>query len=185
MLERLIDLDRQQNALIQQNRYWTMSAEAKNEIKRLKADIDSALESSVAEIEVGLNAGIEEEITKIYSNKAISPVLTLGEKDYKFDHGDDRGTGKGFANMIALDLTFLRLTVLPIIIHDSLLFKNMDTPAIEHLVEIYSSFSKQVFISIDEVSKYQAGVRKIITEAMFLKLDKDRMAFNVKWKNAK
>lgn len=185
LLERLIDLDRQQNALIQQNRYWMMSAEAKNEIKRLKADIDSALESSIAVMELELNAGIEEEITKIYSNKAISPVLTLGEKDYKFDHGDDRGTGKGFANMIALDLTFLRLTVLPVVIHDSLLFKNMDTPAIEHLVEIYSTFSKQVFISIDEVSKYQAGVRKIITEAMFLKLDKDRMAFNVKWKNAK
>ena len=180
MLERLIDLDRQQNVLIQQNQYWTMSAEAKNEIKRLKGDIDSALESSVAEIEVGINAGIEEEITKIYSNKAISPVLTLGEKDCKFDHGDDRGTGKGFANMIALDLTFLRLTVLPVIIHDSLLFKNMDTPAIEHLVEIYSSFSKQVFISIDEVSKYQVGVQKVITDAMFLKLDKDRMTFNVK-----
>lgn len=185
LLERLIDLDRQQNGLIQQNRYWTLSADAKNEIKRLKAEIDSVLENSVAEIERGLNTGIKEEITKIYSNEAISPVLTLGVKDYKFDHGDDRGTGKGFANMIALDLTFLRLTILPVLIHDSLLFKNMDTPAIEHLVEIYSSFSKQIFISIDEVNKYKASVQRIIAESMFLKLDKNRMAFKVKWKNAK
>ncbi|MBI6683132.1 DUF2326 domain-containing protein [Pseudomonas viridiflava] len=185
LLERLIDLDRHQNDLIQQNRYWALSADAKNEIKKLKADIDLVLESSVTEIEQSLNFGVKEVITKIYSNEAISPVLTLGVKDYKFDHGDDRGTGKGFANMIALDLTFLRLTILPALVHDSLLFKNMDTPAIEHLVEIYSSFSKQIFISIDEVKKYKAGVQKIITESMFLKLDKDRMAFKIKWKSAK
>lgn len=185
LLERLIELDRQQSDLLQQNRYWALSADAKNEIKELKAAIDVALETSVAELEDSLNAGIKEEITKIYSNEAISPVLTLGVKDYKFDHGDDRGTGKGFANMIALDLTFLRLTILPVLIHDSLLFKNMDTPAIEHLVEIYSSFNKQVFISIDEVQKYKDSVQKVINESRFLKLDKDRMAFKVKWKNAK
>lgn len=185
LLERLIDLDRQQSDLTQQNRYWALSAGAKDEIKRLKAAIDLALENSVTYIEQSLNSGVKEEITKIYSDEAISPVLTLGVKDYKFDHGDDRGTGKGFANMIALDLTFLRLTILPVLIHDSLLFKNMDTPAIEHLVEIYSSFSKQVFISIDEVKKYKASVQKIIEESMFIKLDKDRMAFKVKWKNAK
>lgn len=185
LLERLIDLDRQQSELLQQNRYWALSADAKNEIKELKAAIDLALGNSVAEIERILNAGIKYEITKIYSNDAISPVITLGEKDYKFDHGDDRGTGKGFANMIALDLAFLRLTILPALIHDSLLFKNMDTPAIEHLVENYNSFSKQIFISIDEVEKYKDSVQGVIYKSMFLKLDKDRMAFKVKWKNAK
>ncbi|MBT0622729.1 DUF2326 domain-containing protein [Pseudomonas fluorescens] len=185
LLERLIELDRQQNDLLQQNRYWALSAEAKKEIADLKASIDLALESSVSSIENNLNAGVNTEITKIYSDEAISPILTLGPKDYRFEHGDDRGTGKAFANMIALDLTFLRLTVLPILIHDSLLFKNMDTPAIEHLVEIYSSYAKQIFISIDEVKKYKHSVQSLIEESAFLKLDKDRMAFKVKWKNAK
>ena len=111
--------------------------------------------------------------------------MSLDSTDYKFSHGDDRGTGKGFANMIALDLTFLEKTHLPCIIHDSLLFKNLDIPAVESLIKIYSGFKKQIFISIDEVSKYSVDVKSLIQSSEFIKLDKDKLAFKVKWKSRK
>lgn len=84
--------------------------------------------------------------------------------------------------MIALDLIFLEKTDLPCLVHDSLLFKNMAVPAVEHLISIYESFEKQVFISIDEVPKYSREVQLLIKKAMFLKLDQDHLAFIVKWK---
>ncbi|MFB0725038.1 DUF2326 domain-containing protein, partial [Aeromonas salmonicida] len=122
-------------------------------------------------------------INKIYLENPINPVIHILDNDYKFDRGDDRGTGKGFANMISLDLTFLEKTCLPNIIHDSLLFKNMDVTSIENLISTYSGFDKQIFISIDEASKYESKTQEKIKSSQFLKLDKNRVAFGVKWKN--
>lgn len=182
LLERLMELDRLRRELLQQNEYWGRNTEVKDNIESLKYRIDNALEDSINEIEEILNAGMKFYIESIYRNKPILPKIIFGKSDYKFEHGDDRGTGKGFANMIALDLTFLEKTDLPCLVHDSLLFKNMAVPAVEHLISIYESFEKQVFISIDEVPKFSREVQLLIKKAMFLKLDQDRLAFIVKWK---
>lgn len=182
LLERLMDLNRQEDEMSRQNEFWEKSESAKEKIKVIKENIDIALESSIIEIEEKLNAGMKLYINRIYDEHPISPTITLSKGDYQFDHGDDRGTGKGYANMIAFDLTFLDKTCLPCLIHDSLLFKNMDTPSIENLLNIYSDFDKQIFISIDEKSKYSKEAQSKIESSMFLRLDKDRVAFNKKWK---
>jgi hypothetical protein len=182
LLERLMELDRQEHFMSQQNEFWKKSESTASAVKKLKEDIDIALESSISDIQNILNVGMMNFINEIYDENPISPKITLGKSDYEFDHGDDRGTGKGYANMITLDLTFLEQTCLPCLIHDSLLFKNMDIPAIDNLINIYSSFDKQIFISIDEKSKYDTSTQLKIDKSMFLKLDKDRVAFNKKWK---
>ncbi|GAB3101356.1 DUF2326 domain-containing protein [Aestuariicella hydrocarbonica] len=183
LLERLMELDRSNRELITQNEYWSRADKVKEEIRQIKEEINKAIESSISKIEQSLNSGMKVYIERIYHDKAILPTLSLDSTDYKFSHGDDRGTGKGFANMIALDLTFLEKTHLPCIIHDSLLFKNLDIPAVESLIEIYSGFKKQIFISIDEVSKYREEVRDLIQSSEFIKLDKEKLAFKVKWKS--
>ena len=182
LLERFMDLDRLQCDLELQNEYWSKASEVQSGIKTLTDKIEESLIEAVKGIETILNVGMKRYIEVIYPDKPILPSIALKKTDYKFDHGDDRGTGKGFANMIALDLTFLEKTLLPCLIHDSVLFKNMDVPAVEHLIGIYEKFQKQIFISVDEVSKYGNDVQASIDKAMFLKLDHDRLAFGVKWK---
>ncbi len=108
--------------------------------------------------------------------------ISFLKNDYIFDHGDDRGTGKGFADMICFDLTFLENTILPCLIHDSLLFKNIDVPAVDKLISIYSQFKKQIFIAIDEKYKYNKETQNKINTAMFLELDENKVAFKMKWK---
>lgn len=183
LLERLMELDRSNRDLITQNEYWSRDSKIKEDISQVKTEISKVIEKTIGEIEESLNSGMKYYIESIYHDKAILPTLSLDSKDYKFSHGDDRGTGKGFANMIALDLTFLEKTHLPCIIHDSLLFKNLDIPAVESLIKIYSGFKKQIFISIDEVSKYSGDVKRLIQSSEFIKLDKDKLAFKVKWKS--
>jgi hypothetical protein len=185
LLERLIELDRSERDLSQQNDYYEQNVKIKGDIKDTKKNIEEKISSSIDEIELLLNSGMKKYIEQIYLEKPILPTISFGKSDYKFDHGDDRGTGKGFANMISLDLTNLEKTALPCLIHDSLLFKNMDVPAVEQLIKLYSSFEKQIFISIDEVSKYQQDVINIIEKSKFLKLDRDRLAFGIKWKQNK
>lgn len=95
---------------------------------------------------------------------------------------DDKGTGKSFANLIALDLTYLEKTILPCLVHDSILTKNMGISAVESLINIYNSFEKQIFISIDEIPKYSTKTKDLIEKTKFLKLDQDHLAFKAKWK---
>ncbi|MGN5064131.1 DUF2326 domain-containing protein [Aeromonas sp. 6P] len=183
MLEKLIELDRLEKRLTQQNNFWEKDEDVKEKIKSISSDIKYALVDSVEKIQTTINEGLAKYIKRIYTENPISPKIHIFDNDYNFDRGDDRGTGKGFANMISLDLTFLEKTCLPNIIHDSLLFKNMDVTSIENLISTYSYFDKQIFISIDETSKYKINTQRIIKDSQFLKLDKDRVAFGVKWKN--
>lgn len=185
LLEKLIELDRLEKDLSQQNNFWEKDDEVKQKLKGLKDDIKEQLVDSIDNIQESINQGLSKYIGKIYLDKPISPKLYLLDTDYKFDGGDDRGTGKGFANMISLDLTFLEKTALPCIIHDSLLFKNMDVTSIESLISTYASFEKQIFISIDEVSKYKSSTKRLIGDSEVINLNKDRVAFCVKWKNKK
>ncbi|CAH8226587.1 conserved hypothetical protein [Vibrio aestuarianus] len=183
LLEKLIELDRLENDLTQQNDFWEKDDEVKEKIKSIKLEIKDALVDSIERIQSTVNQGLKKYISKIYLENPISPELHILDSDYKFERGDDRGTGKGFANMISLDLTFLEETCLPSITHDSLLFKNMDVTSIENLISTYSNFDKQIFISIDEVSKYKEATKELISNSQFIKLDKDRVAFGVKWKS--
>lgn len=182
LLERLMELDRLRREIDQQNEYFSRDGKVQAEVRTLKDGVQLALVELIERIEDVLNSGMKKYIEIIYPDFPILPAISFGKGDYKFSHGDDRGTGKGYANMIALDLTFLENTCLPCLVHDSLLFKNMDIPAVEHLIGIYSSFQKQIFVSIDEISKYSAEVKVLIKSATFLKLDHDRLAFVAKWK---
>jgi len=183
LLERLMELDRYERDLNLQNDFWKKSDDSKIKLKGLKDDISNALVESINDLEVLINDGMKSFIEKIYIENPIAPKISFGETNYSFDHGDDRGTGKGFANMLCLDLTFLSSTILPCLIHDSLLFKNMDVPSVERLISIYSSSKKQIFISIDEKPKYNQDTQIKIEKAMFLKLDENKVAFKLKWKS--
>jgi hypothetical protein len=164
---------------------WEKNESINERIKEISTSINNALSETLEKIESTLNSWMSKVIKYMYTQDSIAPKIMFLENEYIFERGDDRGTGKGFANMIALDLSILYLTCLPCIIHDSLLFKNMDIPSVENLVKIYSRLSKQIFISIDEVGKYSPQIQRILQQASFIKLDRDNVAFGKKWKEEK
>lgn len=56
--------------------------------------------------------------------------------------------------MLALDVSFLHTTKLPIAIEDSIVFKNVEVAAIEKIVNTLNTIDKQVFISLDQLNIY-------------------------------
>ncbi|WP_141675238.1 DUF2326 domain-containing protein, partial [Gilliamella sp. Nev3-1] len=165
-----------------QNKYFELSDNLKKEIESINTNINTILVESISRIQMIINNSLAIFIKNIYPNDPIEPKLLINNKKYIFDCGDDRGTGKGFSNLISLDLAFLANTLLPCLIHDSLLFKNLGISAVENLIDTYFLFKKQIFISIDEVKKYKKEMQEIVYDSMFLKLDKDNTAFKVNWK---
>jgi hypothetical protein len=121
-------------------------------------------------------------IKKFFTDNPVSPEINLSETRYEFKHNDDSGTGKAYANMIALDLSFLNNTYLPILIHDLIVFKNIEAHAIEEIIKEYVSSDKQIFIAIDELSRYSKKIQSLIKKRAFLTLDSDKLAFGKSWK---
>lgn len=65
--------------------------------------------------------------------------------------------------MILLDLAILHLTQLPILIHDSVLFKNIAFDTMDNLINQYNTFiDKQIFIATDAINNYSEPVQEII-----------------------
>jgi len=180
-LEELMGSDRQLKDMERQNLYHEKAKRVREDIKEKKGSLRDIISESIENMKVVINNGLQKEISIIYSDHDIPPELEFSDLDYKFVVGDDRGTGKGFANMLALDITYLKETALPCVIHDSLLFKNIAVPAIENIFSIYRKLDKQVFVSIDEMSKFSEGFRELVVDHEFMKLDVDRVAFGVKW----
>jgi hypothetical protein len=119
---------------------------------------------------------------KIYKDDRKSPNFTLDSDSYSLKRYDDRGTGSSYVNLIAFDLAIFSLTSLPFIIHDSILFKNIQIPAFDSLVELYNSFSKQSFIAIDEINKFSPKTVKTLKEKLSIQLSEKKTLFILNWK---
>ncbi|UKI15152.1 MAG: DUF2326 domain-containing protein [Clostridiales bacterium] len=62
----------------------------------------------------------------IYGKDVVAPSLLVSKPNsYSFGIDVDGGTGTNYKNLILLDLASLKLTVLPTIAHDTILFHNI------------------------------------------------------------
>lgn len=120
----------------------------------------------------------------IYSGRKKPPIVTFDKNQYTFETIDDTGTGTSYKSMVVYDLSILELTQLPILIHDSVVLKQISDEAIEKIVSKYKSIGKQIFISLDKISSYSLYSQKILNETKVLELSIDgKELFGRSWNN--
>ena len=118
-----------------------------------------------------VNSKIEYYCDIIYGKKKKSPLITLHPSKYSYDSPTDVGTGFRYSGLIMFDLSILYNTVLPILIHDSIILKNIEDEAIEKIMKIYASFTeKQIFIAFDKQESYSNETQKIVQQNKVLEL---------------
>lgn len=126
---------------------------------------------TLARLQNLINSKMEQVNDYIYSNTKKSPLLIIDQKSYRFSTPDDTGTGTSYKNMIIFDLSALDLTVLPILIHDSIILKQVADEAIDKIMELYTSFdTKQIFIAIDKRESYLKKTQDILKDTTVLEL---------------
>lgn len=85
--------------------------------------------------------------------------------------------------MIGFDLAMLSLTGLPFLIHDSVIYKNIEVPAMRNILRILAAVKrKQVFLSFDEAGKFGGRAAQILHDKAVLKLNKDELLYSRDWK---
>lgn len=178
ILDRLLD-----------TRFFTEQKEMlSKDLKSLRATLDSSKEKLLTEIQQKINSKIEL-LNKDICNDTKPPIINLSPKKYTFFTIDDTGTGTGtnFKGLILLDLAILHLTQLPILIHDSVLFKNIAFDTMDNLINQYNTFiDKQIFIATDAINNYSEPVQEIIENKKVIVLGKNgNELFGYSWSSNK
>lgn len=150
----LVDIIRTAAALTTQNNaFLTLKG-----LQEAKVNADEALRRSIEdilrEIQFILNTKMEEFNDSLFTVKKESPYVQFNTyNSYMFETPDNTGTGSNYKEMLVYDLAILFMTALPALAHDSLLFTNLSKDAVDGIVKIYMSTSKQIFIAYDKQSK--------------------------------
>lgn len=150
----------------------------KNNLLILKKDIQ-------LEINQQINNEIENLNQNIYKDGRKAPKLILEDNKYSFNVLHDTGTGKAFSSLLTFDLAIFLLTPQPILIHDSMLFKNIEDPVIEQLINIYRKQKKQTFISLDGMFRYNIKTQKILDKYKVLSLSSEKTLYKIQWNKNK
>lgn len=106
----------------------------------------------------------------IYEGACNAPVLNFTDTGYDFFTPDDTGTGIAYKGLVVYDLAVLNLTMLPILVHDSIVLKQISDDAIEKIIELYSTCGKQVIIALDKQNSYSEKTSKLLGESAILRL---------------
>ena len=159
------------NELNRQNELYVTKREIETDIRTLKAkyqqlftDIFKDITSKINDVMAKLNAFI-------YGENIVAPVLIVTKPNsYTFGTDMDDGTGTNYKNIILLDIESLKLTELPTIAHDTIVFHNIGQEPMAKILELYNKSEKQIFIAIDESAKYNEIAQKIIENNKILEL---------------
>lgn len=179
IVERIFDLTSRSTALKRVNKFFEDKKETLEEIKTVKKSISVVLEEILDSIEKLINSHMNDLNKDIYSEGRKTPSIKLYPTTYKFDHAGNSGTGKSFIDLILFDLTVLELSLLPFVIHDSFLFKNIEDNSVSNIFKRYDTVKKQVFVSIDGIGKYSELAQKIINDNIRIRLDDNNLLFGI------
>lgn len=99
------------------------------------------------------------------------PQFDLRESAYDFFIPNDTGAGSKYKSTILTDLSFMNLTDLPFVVHDTVLFKNIEDDTMENIIMRYASLeSKQVFIAFDHINSFSEKAANMLRKHTVLNI---------------
>ena len=155
----------------------------KENIKELKSSLADK-ETAISEnINNAINQEMERLSNSINIEKRYSPTFTIKSNDkYVFETPNDTGTGSKYKNLIIFDLSVLSLSDLPVLIHDSIVFKNIGDEPVINIFKEYALSNKQVFIAIDKINDYHdTEIINLLKSKCVIELDDNKELFGRSW----
>lgn len=168
-----------------ENGYFETEEGLKESVKEIKTDLKNEKEKILNFIEDLINDKIKNLVTLVYSENNKSPELALNDKSYQYKIIDNTGTGTAYSNLLFLDLAIFETTKLPILVHDSLLYKNIENDAVSNFINLYLNQDKQSFIAIDEVEKYGKATKEKLESQKVVKLSNQEVLYIKDWREEK
>ena len=171
VLTQYADLQNDIEQLKEANNNFLKLNKLKNRSTKLSNSFNILLKDVLSEVEKQINKKMKELNDIIYDGTKTAPELIIEKHNsYSFYTPNDSGTGAQYKGLVIFDIAMLALTDIPLVVHDSLLLKQIEDEAIEKIIEIYTSLDKQVFISLDKISSYPESTQEILNKTKVLEL---------------
>lgn len=161
--------------------YTDLKEKVDKDVKEIKDSIDEKIKETLESIELLINYEVGVVCAEIYPDGKLYPNVKLGERSYVFEHFNDSGTGKSYSDLIALDLAMLKITSLPILIEDSIMFKNIESQTNEKIIDAFIKNPKQIFIAMDQLSLLTEKTRSALRRSSFMRVSRKIPAFGELW----
>ncbi|MDO9234982.1 MAG: DUF2326 domain-containing protein [Aquabacterium sp.] len=187
LFARMFEIKEKTDRAVLENGFFDQKKNLDDATKLSVQRLDVIYSSIFLDIEVKLNSRLKSFNRVVYgAQRNSSEIRIKSANSYLFSSPDDTGTGKSFAGVIGFDLAVLSLTYLPFIIHDSVIYKNIEIAAIKRILRIISSVkAKQIFLSFDEAQKFGAHVENLIKRLTVLRLSHDDLLYTEDWRETK
>ncbi|XJS11213.1 DUF2326 domain-containing protein [Aerococcaceae bacterium WGS1372] len=170
-LQNYTEVDRKIIKLEKANEAYDNKELIAEETKKRKEHLDHTVDLAINSIESTLNQTMHEINEKVTNGQKMAPLININSiTSYHFEIPNDTGTGTNFRGLVVFDLAILTLSFLPLLVHDSLIFKQVEDNAIENILKIYSTFDKQIFISFDKQSAYSDEVKSLLYDNHVIEL---------------
>ena len=174
-MDQVVDLQRQIDILTAKNKAYDKTAKLKTEKKDAKIQLEDVRETQLQVVETSINQEMTRLNDYIYGGERYAPTIKFGNSrsgkpTYDFWTENDTGAGTNFKGLIIFDLALLRLTELPVIAHDSNIFKNIADLPIDKIMELYNQSKKQIFIAFDKEDAFYDVTRKIVHSTKVIEL---------------
>jgi len=182
IVDRVYDLSNSYKETIYENGFFETEENIKSSIRGIKVDLKSEKDTILKFIEDLINDKIKNLVAVTYSEKHKSPELVLNDKSYQYKIIDNTGTGTAYSNLLLLDLAIFGTTKLPLLVHDSLLYKNIENDAVTNFIDLYLKQDKQSFIAIDEIEKYGKETKEKLENKKVVKLSNQEVLYVKDWR---
>jgi hypothetical protein len=185
LFKRVFELKEKTDKAIEENKFFEQKIEIDSAVKISARRLETIYTRIFLDIEAKVNVKLKAFNKVVYGPARNSSELRIkNASSYSFISPDDTGTGKSYAGLIGFDMALLSLTRLPFVIHDSVIYKNIELAATKRILRILSSVkSKQIFLSFDEAPKFGQRTEKILKRFMVLKLSHDELFYKKDWRD--
>ena len=143
-------------------------------LKAARKEAEEALKNAKSEqfgiVEKKINAEMERINSELYTEKFNAPTIHFTESNYTFFTPNDTGTGIAYKGLVVFDLAIMHLTNLPILVHDSVVLKQISDDAVESIINQYIACGKQVVIALDKQDSYSEKTTEMLTQYSKLRL---------------
>lgn len=175
LVSRVTEIKAELDLLQRANDVHEKKKDCKVKIEDCREQGADVIRRQLEEIEKDLNIEMERLNEYIYTNGRKAPMIHFSDAGdtYTFRTPNDSGTGTSCRGLILFDLAVMTLTNLPVLIHDSVIHKQIEDHAFGKLLDLYEKSGRQVFIAMDKQSSFGNEVEKTLENAAILHLSKN------------
>jgi hypothetical protein len=171
VLEQYASLQKEKTHLQESNQNFDHLNQLKTKTSDLKRTLDQLTRDIYSTLQENIQSQMRTINNFIFSGQKAAPVLNIQTaSQYHFFTPNDRGTGSEYTGLAVFDLALLHLTPLPLVVHDSILLKQIQDASLEKLLMLYSRSPKQVFIALDKEESYTEQTQKLLLQSEVIRL---------------